>query len=69
MREVQHLALDRDKWTNELVEEALQDRLKKYAASKKATRVTMCVTGMAKLAREYPITAATGRARPEGFSG
>jgi predicted transcriptional regulator len=35
MREVQHLALDRDKWANELVEEALQDLLKKYAGAKR----------------------------------
>jgi len=35
MLQVQHLALDRDKWANELVEEALQDLLKKYANKKK----------------------------------
>ena len=36
MLQVQHLALDKDKWANELVEEALQDLLKKYAVKKKA---------------------------------
>ncbi len=35
MLEVQHLALDNDKWANELVEEALQDLLKKYGSGKK----------------------------------
>lgn len=35
MKEVQHLAVDKDKWANELVEEALQDLLKKYASAKK----------------------------------
>lgn len=35
MREVQHLALDKDKWANELVEEALLDLLKKYREKKK----------------------------------
>ncbi len=35
MRQVQHLALDKDKWANELIEEALQDLLKKYAGTKK----------------------------------
>jgi len=35
MRQVQHLALDKDKWANELIEEALQDLLKKYAGAKK----------------------------------
>lgn len=30
MREVEHLAVDEQKWLNELTEEALRDLLKKY---------------------------------------
>jgi hypothetical protein len=35
MLQVQHLALDKDKWANEFIEEALQDLLKKYREKKK----------------------------------
>ena len=34
MLEVQHLALDQDRFINEMTEEALQDLLKKYQAKK-----------------------------------
>ena len=30
MRELSHLAVDEDRWVNELVEEAVKDLLKKY---------------------------------------
>ena len=30
MRELNHLAMDEDRWVNDLVEEAIQDLLKKY---------------------------------------
>ena len=30
MRELSHLAIDEDRWLNELVEEAVKDLLKKY---------------------------------------
>jgi hypothetical protein len=35
MLDIQHLALDRDCYVNELLEEAMQDLLKKYASGKK----------------------------------
>ena len=34
MREVEHLAVDEQKWLNELTEEALRDLLKKYQSKK-----------------------------------
>lgn len=30
MRELSHLAVDEDRWVNELIEEAVRDLLKKY---------------------------------------
>lgn len=38
MLEIQHLALDADCYVNELLEEAMQDLLKKYREKKKAER-------------------------------
>lgn len=35
MLEVQHMALDQDRYTNEIVEEALMDVLKKYREKEK----------------------------------
>lgn len=35
MLEIQHLALDQDRYVNELLEEAAQDLLKKYAEKRK----------------------------------
>ena len=34
MKELSHLAVDEDRWLNELVEEAIQDLLKKYEKRK-----------------------------------
>ena len=36
MLEIQHLALDQDRYVNELLEEAARDLLKKYADKEKA---------------------------------
>jgi hypothetical protein len=36
MRELSHLAVDEDRWVNELVEEAVKDLLKKYREKAKA---------------------------------
>ena len=38
MLEVQHLALDQDRYINEMTEEALQDLLRKYREKRKETR-------------------------------
>ena len=38
MLEIQHLALDEDKYANELLEEAAIDLLKKYREKRKETR-------------------------------
>lgn len=38
MLEVQHLALDQDRYINEVTEEALQDLLKKYRDKRKDRR-------------------------------
>lgn len=38
MLDVQHLALDQDRYVNELVEEALQDLLKKHREKRKESR-------------------------------
>ena len=35
VRDLQHLAVDEDKWMNDLVEEAVRDLLKKYREKKK----------------------------------
>jgi hypothetical protein len=35
MLEIQHLALDQDRYVNELLEEAARDLLKKYAEKRK----------------------------------
>jgi hypothetical protein len=35
MLEIQHLALDQDRYTNEMTEEALRDILKKYGENRK----------------------------------
>ena len=35
MRELSHLAVDEDRWVNELVEEAVRDLLKKYREKRK----------------------------------
>jgi len=35
MRELSHLAVDEDRWVNELVEEAIRDLLKKYREKSK----------------------------------
>jgi len=35
MRDLQHLAVDEDKWMNEMVEEAITDLLKKYREKRK----------------------------------
>ena len=35
MRELSHLAVDEEKWLNELVEEAVRDLLKKYREKRK----------------------------------
>ena len=34
MKELAHLAVDEDRWLNELVEEAIRDLLKKYEKKK-----------------------------------
>ena len=34
MKELNHLAVDEDRWLNELVEEAIRDLLKKYEKKK-----------------------------------
>lgn len=34
MKELAHLAVDEDRWLNELIEEAIQDLLKKYEKRK-----------------------------------
>jgi hypothetical protein len=34
MKELSHLAVDEDRWLNELVEEAIRDLLKKYEKRK-----------------------------------
>ena len=36
MLEIQHLALDADRYVNELIEEAMRDLLKKYREKKPA---------------------------------
>jgi hypothetical protein len=41
MREVQHLALDKDKWANELVEEALADYSRSIAVSGKSRGIPL----------------------------
>ena len=38
MRELSHLAVDEDRWVNELVEEAVRDLLKKYREKRKEGR-------------------------------
>jgi hypothetical protein len=38
MREIKHLAVDHDRAMNDLVEEALQDMLKKYKEKRKEGR-------------------------------
>ena len=38
MKEIQRLALDLDRFTNDVVEEAMQDILKKYREKKKPER-------------------------------
>ena len=38
MRDLHHLAVDQDEWVNEIVEEALQDVLKKYHRKRKESR-------------------------------
>lgn len=38
MRDLQHLAVDEDKWMNEMVEEAIRDLLKKYREKRKELR-------------------------------
>lgn len=38
MREIEHLAVDEQKWLNELTEEALRDLLKKYREKRKDSR-------------------------------
>ena len=35
MRELSHLAVDADRWLNELIEEAVRDLLKKYRDKRK----------------------------------
>ena len=35
MRELSHLAVDEEKWLNQLVEEAIRDLLKKYREKRK----------------------------------
>jgi len=35
MRELSHLAVDEDRWVNELVDEAVKDLLKKYREKSK----------------------------------
>lgn len=34
MKELNHLAVDQDRWVNDLVEEAIRDLLKKYEKKK-----------------------------------
>jgi hypothetical protein len=36
MRELHHVAVDEDKWVNELVEEGIRDLLKKYKEKRKS---------------------------------
>lgn len=38
LRDLQHLAVDEDKWMNEMVEEAIRDLLKKYREKRKELR-------------------------------
>ena len=38
VRELQHLAVDEDKWMNDLVEEGIRDLLKKYREKRKEQR-------------------------------
>lgn len=38
MRDLQHLAVDEDKWMNEMVEEAIRDLLRKYRDKRKEQR-------------------------------
>lgn len=35
MKQLAHLAVDEDKWLNEMIEEAVQDLLKKYREKRK----------------------------------
>jgi hypothetical protein len=36
MKDIQHLAVDTDRWMNDLIEEAARDLLKKYRDKRKA---------------------------------
>jgi len=38
MKELQYLGIDEDQWTNDLVEEAIRDLLKKYKEKRKEGR-------------------------------
>ncbi len=38
MKELQYLGIDEDQWTNDLVEEAIRDLLKKYKERRKEGR-------------------------------
>ena len=38
MKELAHLAVDEDRWLNELVEEAVRDVLKKYREKRREAR-------------------------------
>ncbi len=38
MKDLSHLAVDENKWLNELVEEAVRDLLKKYREKRKESR-------------------------------
>lgn len=38
MRDLQHLAVDQDRWVNDMVEEAMRDLLKKYREKRKEPR-------------------------------
>jgi len=38
MRDLSHLAVDEDRWLNELAEEAIRDLLKKYREKRKEKR-------------------------------
>ena len=35
MKELAHLAVDEDKWVNEMIEEAVRDLMKKYREKRK----------------------------------
>ena len=37
MKELQYLAVDKDRWVNDLIDESIRDLLKKYASTKKKT--------------------------------